>query len=481
MPFAAPGRSGQKPAQGPTFPVAAFLVEGNTILSPDDIQHALEGMVGPGKKPSDIETARSSLEKLYHLKGYPTVLVSIPQQSVKGGIIRLDVTESKIAHVKTAGNRYVTSEKLMQSLPSLKPGNILYAPEVEKEFAKANQDPDMKVTPSLSVGSEPGTVDVTLNVKDQLPLHASLELSNLASPNTTDLRLNAVIHYDNLWQQGHSLSLQYQTSPEDPSEVEVGAAAYMMPAPWNQNHLILLSGIWSDSNTAFGEGFSTVGKGHQFGLRYVLPLPSSAMFAQNVILGVDYKDFQNIELQGSQGNVSNPAITYFPLSFVYNSNLRDRTGLTQFTAGLNMAFRGLISDEKEFAQNRYDAQGNYLYGTVSAERTQELIAGTKLFVKADGQLSDLPLINNEEYAAGGMETVRGYYQAEELGDNAMHCTVELRGPELVKSRGLADGKIECTPYIFYDLAQLYVLDPLPGQQNTFNLQGTGFGVRGLLR
>ena len=432
-------RSEQKPAQGPTFPVAAFLVEGNTILAPEDVQHGLEGLVGPAKRSSDVEAARSSLEKLYHSKGYPTVLVSIPQQTVKGGIIRLNVTENKIGCVKTAGNRYVTNEKLMKSLPSLKPGNILYAPEVEKEFTRANQDPDMKVTPSLSMGSAPDTVDVTLNVKDQLPLHASLELSNMASPDTTMLRLNAAVHYDNLWQLGHSLSLQYQTSPQDASEVEVGAAAYMLPAPWNQDQMLLFSGIWSDSNTAFGEGFSTAGKGHQFGFHYVVPLPSSAVFAQNVIAGVDYKDFQNIE-QASQANISNPAVTYFPLSFVYNSNLRDRTGLTQFTAGVNMAFRGLISDEKAFAANRYDAQGNYVYGSGSVERTQDLVAGTKLYVKADGQLSNLPLINNEEYGAGGMTSVRGYYQSEELGDNAIHCTVELRGPELLKSRGLAEGK-----------------------------------------
>lgn len=473
-----PARSAQQPAQVPTFPVAAYLVEGNTILSPDDIQHALVGLIGPTRTSADVEKARGALEKLYHSRGYPTVLVSVPQQSVKGGIIRLAVTESKTGEVKTVGNRYVTREKLMKSLPSLKPGTILYAPEVEKEFARVNKDPDMKATPALSMGNEPGTIDVTLNVKDQIPLHSSLELSNWASPNTTSLRLNAVIHYDNLWQLDHSLSLQYQTSPEDPNEVEVGAASYMLPAPWNENHQILVSGIWSDSNTAFGEGFTTVGKGHQFGLRYILPLPSSAFFGQNVILGLDYKDFQNIVLQASQGNITNPAITYFPLSFVYNSYLRDRLGLSQFTAGVNMAFRGLISNEAAFAGNRYDAQGNYLYATGCVERTQDLIGGAKLHVKAGGQISEAPLINNEEYAAGGMGSVRGYYEAEELGDNAVHCTVELCGPEMVKSRGFANGKIECTPYIFYDMAHLYVLDPLPGQQNAFDLEGTGFGVRG---
>ena len=158
-------------------------------------------MIGPDKKASDVETARDTLEKLYHSKGYPTVLVSIPEQRVQEGIIRLDVTESKVAKVATVGNRYVTSEKILSSLPSMKPGEVLYTPEVQKEISKANENADVKVTPSLSQGNEAGTVDVDLKVEDTLPLHASLEISNRYSPDTTPLRLNAVIHYDNLWQR----------------------------------------------------------------------------------------------------------------------------------------------------------------------------------------------------------------------------------------------------------------------------------------
>jgi hemolysin activation/secretion protein len=473
----------QEPAREHSFPIEGFLVGGNTLLQPDEVQTALEGMIGPDRTASDVETARGTLEKLYHSKGYPTVFVSIPEQSVQEGIIRLDVVESKIAKVTTSGNRYITSEKLQKALPAIKPGEILYAPEVQKEFGKANENQDVKVTPSLTQGSEPGTVDVDLKVTDNLPLHASLELNNRSSPHTTDLRLNAVLHYDNLWQLDHSLSLQYQTSPEDPSQVEVGAVAYSMPAPWNPDHLILFTGIWSDSNTATGEGFMTVGNGHQFGLRYVTPLPALTNFTQNVIVGADYKDFRNLPLQltnlsSSQNSSQNPAVTYFPLSFAYNAFLTDRTGVTQFSTGLNMALRGFVSDEKDFAANRAEARGNYMYGTACVERTQDLIAGSKLFVKLDGQLSDSPLINNEEYSGGGIDNVRGYKETEALGDNAEHCTVQLLAPEMAASHGVGNGKLKCTPYIFYDEDHLFVLDPLPGQKGHFDLEGTGFGIKG---
>ena len=146
----------QQPPQEITFPIEAFLVEGNTLLPPEVIQDTIEGMIGPEKKASDVETARDTLEKLYHSKGYPTVLVGIPEQSVQEGIIRLDVVESKIAKVKTVGNRFVTAEKILRELPSMKPGEVLYTPEVQKEFSKANENADIKVTPSLSPGSRTG-------------------------------------------------------------------------------------------------------------------------------------------------------------------------------------------------------------------------------------------------------------------------------------------------------------------------------------
>ncbi len=473
----------QEPAKELTFPIEGFLVEGNTLLPPEVVQDTLETMIGPGKKASDVETARDTLEKLYHSKGYPTILVSIPEQRVQEGIIRLDVTESKVAKLATAGNRYVTSEKILNSLPSMKPGAVLYTPDVQKEIGKANENADVKVTPSLSQGNEPGTVDVDLKVEDTLPLHASLELSDRYSPNTTPLRLNAVIHYDNLWQSDHSLSLQYQNSPQDPNQVEVGAAAYSLPAPWAVTHTILFSGIWNSSNSAFGEGFSAIGKGKMFGARYVLPLPALTNYSHNLIIGLDYKDFQNLTSQltntpSTSSNAQNPPVTYVPLSLVYTSFLTDPRGMTQFNTGLNMAFRGLISDETAFAQNRFDARGDYLYATGGVQRTQDLFAGTKLFVKADGQVSDAPLINNEQYAGGGLDNVRGYHETEALGDSAVHTIVEFRGPEMAASHGVCDGKLQCTPCVFYDQAHLFIMDPLAGQETRFILEGTGVGVKG---
>jgi len=68
-------------------------------------------------------------------------------------------------------------------------------------------------------------------VKDTFPLHGSLEINNRYSASTTQLRLNGSISYDNLWQLGHSVGFSFQTSPEDPSQVQVFSAYYLARIP----------------------------------------------------------------------------------------------------------------------------------------------------------------------------------------------------------------------------------------------------------
>jgi hemolysin activation/secretion protein len=475
----ATGVHAQETEQGNGFEIKAFLVEGNTIFSDKKIQNTLADFKGSHKTAADVEKARDALEQSYHEEGYPAVLVNIPEQTVEQGIVRLQVIESKLDRIRITGNRYFTMDKILKGLPAFGTGEILYVPQIQKEINKINRNPDFKVTPVLMPGRTLGTIDVELKVEDRLPLHGSLDVNNRSSHDTSELRLNAMIRYDNLWQKEHSLSFQYQTSPEEPEEVQVFAGSYVLPAPWNEDHLLAVYGILSDSETSFGEGFQVIGKGNILGARSVMSLPPHDFYAHNITIGLDYKDFdETAGYQNEEEGIKTP-ITYMPLSFSYNSSLPDSSGSTQISASLNIAFRGLVTDQREFEVKRFKGKGNYMYVTAGAERTQKLPAGMSLFLRLDGQLSDQPLISNEQYPAGGMGSVRGYKENEVLGDDAVHGTLELSAPDLAEIFGLSD-KMGFTPRIFYDVAALRVKDPLPEQDRNITIQGAGGGVQGFL-
>jgi hemolysin activation/secretion protein len=474
-----------------SFEIKEYIVKGNTLLPYEGITEGLKFYTGQNKTAKDVEEARKYLEGLYHKDGYPTVLVNIPPQEVQEGFVTLEVIESKIGDVRVTGNRYHTKERILGMLPSFRRGNILFVPEVQKEVNKANTGDDLKVTPILMPGSVLGTTDVELKVTDYFPLHGSIELNNRSSHDTSSLRLNGIIHYDNLWQMEHSLTLQYQASPQDTSEVKAFAASYVLPAPWNGDNILAAYWVWSNSQTAFGEGYQMIGKGNVYGIQYAVPLPYYKLYSHSISFGLDYKDMK--ETQGSVGgeaNVKTP-VTYLPFNIGYNANLPDSEGTTRFNAGISTAFRSFVTKESEFEQDRYMARSDYLITKLGAEREQTLPKDTSLYVKVDGQLSSQPLINNEQYSAGGMMNVRGYKESEVLGDNALHGTLELRAPDMLKlpgttklasyifSKGSPESR-NLTPYIFYDAAMLTIIDPLPGQDKRSSLEGTGLGLRGNL-
>jgi hemolysin activation/secretion protein len=465
------------------FEIKAFEVMGNSLFTDDQVRAAVILFTGSGRTTADVEKARDSLEKKYHDAGYPAVLVNIPEQTLQDGIVKLQVIESRIGRMKVTGNRYFTREKMLKDLPSFTPGAILYLPRVQQEISQLNRSQDLKVEPVMSPGKEVGTIDVELKVEDHLPLHGFLELNNRASPDTEPLRLNAAIHYDNLWQREHSLSVQYQISPQNTDQVEALSASYALPAPWEKNDQWALYGIWSDSNTAFGEGFQIVGKGKIFGTRYVVLLPEYRLYTHTITLGLDYKSIKQTtptEAGIAGTTMEEVPVQYAPFSFSYSSTLPDKWGgMNQFGAGLNMNFRSSSSQEAKFETSRYKAHANYLVFTASAQRMQKVPWGMNLFVKVDGQASDQPLINSEQYTAGGMESVRGYKESEVLGDSALHGMLELSFPDPL-GRTAMGKKIQMTPFLFYDFAALTIQEPLPGQNNSISLSGTGAGIRGAI-
>ena len=475
-----PTQSGEsaEPAaeESATFEVNGFLVEGNTLFPDKQDRISLHEYTGPGKTAADVEKARDALEKFYHEKGYPTVFVSIPEQSLEDGIVKFQVIESTINKVTVSGNDYFSTEQILADLPSLAPGEIIHLPKVQNDINKINFSPDIKVVPNLIPGKEVGTVDVELKVEDHLPFHGSAELNNRYTAGTTDLRFNGTLRYDNLWKKKHAISIQYQTSPEDLSEVQAVSGAYSFPIPGRDLDRLALYGIYNKSNTAFGEGFKAIGNGSVIGLRYQPTLPQYPTVTQYLSLGLDYKDFKDeTGLSGGTSNATTP-ITYVPFSLAYGLTFMDAGGYTQFSGAVNLSFRGLTT-ESNFENKRYNAHGNYIYATLGVERTQNLPVDMVWYTKVDGQLSDQPLISNEQYSAGGMDNVRGYHESEVMGDNAFHVSTELRSPELFQYGRYKD-KLRSTPYLFYQGAWLEVIDPLPGQTRRFDLQGIGLGMRG---
>ena len=86
------------------FEISRFVVAGNTLLDPMEIERAVAPYAGPNRDFGDVQRALEALEALYHARGYNVVTVQLPEQELNGGVVRLKVLQTKIGSIKVGGN-----------------------------------------------------------------------------------------------------------------------------------------------------------------------------------------------------------------------------------------------------------------------------------------------------------------------------------------------------------------------------------------
>ena len=473
-PAAAEPAPGPGAAAGDRFAILEFRVLHNTVLAARQVERAVYPHLGAEMTFNDVQAARADLEKAYRDAGFSTVYVDIPEQSVDSGIIRLSVTEGRLDHVAVRGTRYFMNRRILAAVPSLEPGTVPHFPEVQQELARLNQaSPDLRVAPILKPGPMPGTVDVDLKVKDDLPLHASAEVNDRYTADTSHTRVNVNVSYDNLFQRYQSLSLQYQTAPENSRDAKVLAATYLAPLT-GLGTTVALFAVSTDSDVATVGTLAVLGKGHVYGSRYIIPLPPSGKFFPTLTFGLDLKKFDENVLLESGSGLQTP-IKYLNWSAVFGGSLVQERGSTSFTIATNFGIRGLLNDPIEFESKRFDAKPDYMYWHADASHVQPLLWGTEVALRMAGQYTTEPLIDNEQFAIGGVDSVRGYLEAEDLGDIGIEGSVELRSPHLDSAFGIHPR--EAYVYLFYDAGVVSLIDPLPSQIARHDLQGWGVGFR----
>lgn len=476
---APPAAAGAEPQR--LVDINEYVVRGNTVLDNRAIEAAVYPFLGPQRSLGDIEGVRDALQAAYQEKGYQSVYVELPEQQVSGGVVYLQVTETTIGRVRVVGAKHYSPVELREEVPALEEGKVPDFAQVQRELAQVNRTPGRQVLPMVREGQRPGTMDVDLQVEDKNPWHASIGLNNDYSADTRHLRSVVSLGYDNLWQLGHAISLTYFTAPQDQDNAKVWSGSYT--APLSQRWSVQLSGYQSDSDVATVGSMNVVGQGHSYGVAAIYSLPVTGLWSHSFSFGVDFKDFEEQTRIG--GNNDRVPIKYAPLTLGYNGFRY--TERSQLALGLSLvagtgSLLGYGDDDEEFDRKRYRAKSGF--GVLKGDLNHTLTFGGdwQVATKAAFQLASGPLISNEQFAAGGATSVRGYLAAENTADDGYLLSQEWRTPSLGRFLGKRAGGYvnDWRFYVFAEGAQLRLQDALPEQDDDFSLASVGIGTRAQL-
>lgn len=459
-------------------------MDGNTVLSQKDIERAVYPFLGPDGTVEKVAGAARALEAVYREQGYPTVGVVVADQiqlQLTQGVARLEVFEQKVDRVRITGGRYFRNAQVRDAVPAVKPGSVLNAQALQRDLDElSRRSGDRSVRPVVKAGRAPGLLDVELQVEDTLPLHANLELNNFASANTSDLRLSATVEYRNLFQRQHSLSFNYQTAPENRSDVEVMSATYAH-RPQTGRAVFSLTGVKSDSSVANLGDTTVLGKGEFLISRMILPLRTQGNFRDTLLFGVDYKNAEDTTnflreiIEGVTGAEEDiRKIDYVNLHLGYELGHDFWGARNNYSIAANFGVRQFGNERAEFEEKRFKGEPNYLYMKLRARRNQPLWReGWLLGFDLSTQLTGDQLIGNEQMSIGGFNSVRGYLEAERLADYGFLSSVELLAPELAN----LPGAVRWQPYAFWDWGLGLLHEPLPDEDDRFSLASAGLGMR----
>ena len=149
------------------IPVTDFTIEGNTVVSGDEIMQYLLPLKGKPQNITAINEAMERINECYYSKGY--ILSKIDSiYDDPDGTLNLSITEGKINKIMITGNEktkgYVIERNIMTE-----PGTVYNENQIKQDLVRLYSTQAFKdVNRSIEVSEEdPDKFDVTIELKEQ--------------------------------------------------------------------------------------------------------------------------------------------------------------------------------------------------------------------------------------------------------------------------------------------------------------------------
>ncbi|HEU0219334.1 MAG TPA: POTRA domain-containing protein [Gallionella sp.] len=461
----------------PRFEITNFVVEGNALLQPEEIEQRVAPFKGKDKNFADVQRALESLQAAYREQGYTAVQVLLPEQELEQGVIHLKVIEGRIAKVTVKANQHHDAENIRNSLPTIAEGQPPHSGRVAAALHVANENPSKRVTVLLKDGEKEKDIDVTLDVTDENPQKFFVSLDNSGTHQTGDYRLGIGYQNANLFNRDQVLTMQFLTSPEKADQVKIFGAGYRIPLYQYGDMIDLLAG-YSDVNAGVVENlFNVSGSGTVLGAHYNQFLVKIGdNYEHKLIYGLDYRAFSNKVTQLGAGASLIPDITVHPLSLAYNGNWHLAGSELSFSVSVAQNLPGgSLGRSADFQALRAPATANYRIYRYGMNWAHTWSSDWQARVALQGQETPHALVPGEQFGAGGADSVRGFNEREIANDHGYRTSLEGYTPDFGSDLGSADLRLR--GLAFFDSATVRRNAILPGESAGQSISSAGLGLR----
>lgn len=414
---------------GPTVTVTEFDISGNAVYDTATLQALIASNLGKDLTLAEIYKIADVITRYYQDHGYGIARATLPEQTLVGGRVLIQVVEGRIGKLSVEGNTRTRTGVILKQASSVKSGDVYNDSAMDRATLLVNDLPALQAQAVLAPGTEFGAADVDYKVTESAATSGQLSVDDYGRPDVGRIRFNGEVNVSSPTDSGDHLTADVTHTEQD--QLNYGGLAYSLPlgpaggrltASYNQSryhvtgvfsplHLIgtskngNLSWLYPelrsrDSSFYWGLGFQHAGGA------------SAITVKQDV---VDPKTKKSVKEEVTT-RISSTNLNLLQLTSFYTQSFDD---------GSNYNLSGSLS-----------SNGHHDYGNnPKAELAKlEVDAGYQLpfaqvwtfATHGSSVWSPDPLSDTEKLSLGGPDGLRGYPSADVRGDAGFYGSLELQ-------------------------------------------------------
>jgi hemolysin activation/secretion protein len=407
--------------------VRKIRITGSTVFTAGELEKIAAPFENRELTSTDLEELRQRLTRHYIEQGYINSGAVIPDQKVVDGVVEIRIVEGKLTRTEIEGTVHFDKDYFSDRI-ALSSGPPLNLGELEQRLQILLGNPMVSsMNAQVVPGERPGEAVLRAQVQEAPRYELSALADNKLAPSLGEVKLTLLGAMNNLTGRGDQLGAEFGWAEGIPHDLRL---RYRTPITARDTAL----GVYYENTEAvvkeepfdvldINSNLETVGvelshpvyrtQNTQLSLAGVLERRET----ETTLLGVPFSF--------SPGVVDGKATVSV---FRFVADYLDR-GRTQVIAARSTISVGLDAwDSTIHTDGSPDSRFVSWLGQFQYVRRLSESRGDQIRLRADLQLTDDALLPVEQYAVGGLDSVRGYRSFQLLRDYGYTASIEYRIP-----------------------------------------------------
>jgi hemolysin activation/secretion protein len=416
-------RGGATPPSTTTFLVKAIHISGNTSFDTPTLHRLIAEAEGKVLTLPELYERVDRIGDFYHAHGYPLARAIIPAQTIRDGVVSIEVIEARYGRILLDNHSRVSETLLQATLAPLKSGQVIGQTDLDHVLLLLADMPGAVTGATLKPGEDAGTSDLLVQAAPGAAVAGNVTLDNYGNRYTGSTRAGGEVGLYDPLHHGDVLDASVQSSGKD---MNYGRISYDSVLNGQGTHL---GGSYSALHYTLGDSLESLeghGSAQLESLWAKQPLVRTRDFDLYGQLQFDRKELRD-DIDVSSIHTDRHLYDWVAS---LSGDKRDAIlsgGINTWTLGLTSGRVGFDDAAAQLADaETARTRGPFSQWDASFARLQRVTSQDGLYVALSGQWASVNLDPSQKMVAGGAYTVRAYDMSALAGDIGVQATAELR-------------------------------------------------------